>query len=603
MKGSKTFLILFLAALLLFGCAQKPAAATAAEAQKTPAAVETEAPASLAPTAAPAPTAIPEPTSKPTPEPAPEPLDPFAVIEEAEIAEGRHARGEDYSAPFRTHFIDTERIAVHFEDCAAYSAEALRTLAKAVYADVLAIGERTGETPRKITVYIVGQMLKECPVLSDDRVFCTAADIESGVYREALCGACCALPVPWKQIGLSEYVFGTVDESGLREYYADEAHAWTASCAAVYLLPEVAGEETAAAARKTAISLTAYLMEREGLDAIRTVASTAEVLPAWSAYLGLETPPVLPAGSEYAAAMTAETDRKYRCVLRAGLLTAYVENGSAFETADDLYRFVCCYYHGAELLLAEMREEIPQYAPVAEEHFSEPMEFVLFDRWQGSAPYVNTNSYTDGNRIHLRQLSHTWHELTHALLQHDDAVSYWWICEAIADHFSRHVLTVEDPDPDFPDDPEERLRYWVGENAEERVTAFYRKAFAVYWQVKTEDPSSQDGILNDHALYRAIGIVSFLCPGEAKAAGIYSVAAARGKTADSPETNGNAMIYQQAMVLFEYLCDLYGIETVFDAYMTDTPLEEVCGKPYAELYADCLAYLQDRYGDLLADAD
>ena len=145
----------------------------------------------------------------PAAEPAPEPTsDPAAIIAEAEILEGRHEREKDYSSPFKTHYIDTLYAAVHLENGADYSEDTLRTIARSVLTDVLAIRARTGETTDKVTVYVVQRMLKEKPVLLGDRLFCTAADLESGAYREALCGACFGLAIPWKQTGLYEYVFG-----------------------------------------------------------------------------------------------------------------------------------------------------------------------------------------------------------------------------------------------------------------------------------------------------------------------------------------------------------------------------------------------------------
>ncbi len=55
-------------------------------------------------------------------------------------------------------------------------------------------------------------------------------------------------------------------------------------------------------------------------------------------------------------------------------------------------------------------------------------------------------------------------------------------------------------------------------------------------------------------------------------------------------------------MFLEYLFDTYGTETVTAAFangMSTEIIEDICGKPYAELYRDCVAYYMTKYGDLI----
>ena len=529
-----------------------------------------------------------EPTAAPTAEPTPEPA---ALIAEAEIADGRHNREKGFPAPFQTRYIDTPYAAVHLENGASGSDETLRAIAETVVSDVLAIGARTGEKPEKVTVYVVERMLKKRPVLLRDCVFCTMPDIESGVYREALCGACYGLPTPWKQVGLKAYVFGAVDESGLKAYYADEAHALTASCAAVYFLPDVAEEETVNAAVKTAASLTAFVLESEGFDAFQRVVSTAEILPAWQAALGIETPLTLPEGHAQAAAMTAESDTKYRCVIHTDSLTINVSEGSFAQTPDELYAFVCKLYYGMEYVFGQIREEIPSYAKLAETRFSEGLTIDL------SVPTQNKPSLASTQSIWLVKESAVWHEIVHVILDPYTGSDLWWVCEALAEHYSRRAVSnaipwedVADFDDAFP-------------NASEMSGKAYTFWKTVWPVIRLETESNEtlsEGLYDDRARERALGIGELLLPDNPLAWGEdISVAGARGRDAGDPKTDGNGLSYSESMVLLEYLFDSFGPETVMTVYMNGRPISEICGKDYTELYAACVAHLNETYGALL----
>ena len=72
---------------------------------------------------------------------------------------------------------------------------------------------------------------------------------------------------------------------------------------------------------------------------------------------------------------------------------------------------------------------------------------------------------------------------------------------------------------------------------------------------------------------------------------------------DAKTTDGNALSYEEAMVVLEYLFDTYGTDTIADCMMNNRTLSEMCGKDYPELYQDCIAYLWETYGHLIETSD
>ncbi|MBR6040770.1 MAG: PT domain-containing protein [Clostridia bacterium] len=572
MKG---ILIGLLACLLLagtvLGCVKTPAADPTAETVP-------------APTAQPLNETTSEPTAEATaePTPEPEPIDPFDAIDAAEIADSKHDWEDEYTARFNTHVLDTALITVHLEDNREYSDETLRTFAKTLAADVLRLGEYTGVTPRKITVYIAKRMLQNRPVLVGDHLFCTMDDMETGAYREALIGACFDLPLAWKQIGLSTVVFGNPDESGLADYYGNKAHANVASCAAVFYIPTVSDAETIAAARKTAASMTAFILETDGFDAFRSIADTAEILPAWAAHLGIE-PPALIAGSAYAASMTAESDSRYLVTMQIGNKVFRVEEGAQFKTADKLYCFVCIFYYGADLLIAHMREDVPAVGEMAAARFEEPIEIYLFK------PGRESSNLAQPKRIYIRDWTSSWHELTHTLLWTElKNIDFTWQMEAVAEYWSESVLQDIDPRKEYAgvDD--------LMKDSHEAPRAFYETFWNVYLNCKAKDPASKEEIRFGPAIYYTYGVMSLLS--EEALLQPVSIAEVYGRRAGSKETDANALSYPEAYVLFRYLVDTYGVETVVTGYLNQTSLEELYGKSYPELYRDLLAYLTETYG-------
>ena len=536
------------------------------------------------------------PTAEPTAVPTAEPIDPLSEIAEAEIFAGRHAREEGYPNPFRTHYIETDVAVVHMED-AIYTESVLHEAEKMLAADMDTIAAALGETPDRVTVYLVQRM--DSPMLLNGHIVCTVDDLRSGAYREALCGACYQLAIPWKQIGLSAYVFDTIDESGLSEYYADEAHALTASCAAVYLLDGFADKATVQAARKTAQSMTLYLLNNGGLTALQSVVSTAEILPAWQAALGIETPLILPEGSEYAGVVTARSDAVYRCIVRKDNFSFRLEKNCFTDTPDDLYRFLCAYFSGAEMVLDKIRKEIPSYAAIAEERFSSPIAVVLMPESVGRSG----TSSPERTNLHTGYVAP--HELVHMLLWTDvneslrDELPRLWQNEALAEHFSLEAITRAFPEPEF-----DSFDVFINDLFSEEWTidpGYCTALWNVYCAGKAENAIAGNDMRDEYAWQRAIGVCGLLFENDPLEAPERTVAAMYGFKPE--DADGFGLTYEEALIVMEYLFGRFGTETVTDAYMNRVPFAEAFGSDYETLFGDCIAYLRNTYGPLLAVSD
>ena len=515
--------------------------------------------------------------------------DPAAEIAGAELKAGRHEREEGYVNPFKTHYIDTSFAVVHMED-GIFEESALRQAANLLAADIRTVADRLGETPDKVTIYLARRM--ERPAFLNGHIICTPEDLASGAYREALCGACCGLPIPWKQVGLAAYVFGAADESGLADYYADESHALTASCAAVYLVPDIAEEETVEAARKTAGSITGFLMENGGLSALQSAASTAEVLPAWQATLGITAPLALPEGCEKAGAMTVEYNRSYLCTIHMDNITVRVEEGSAADTADALYQFACRLWTGLEVEFDTIRREAPGFLAHAEERFSEPITI----RFTRSA----AGNWTSGYSIDLAHGNAVWHELMHVLLayRYDNKETYW-LAEGLAECFSFDAVSYALQYPEVTDDE----FYTDDEVLDEAEKLFLESEKNIYRFLRSQRDDRLNGLYDCGSLEYAVGICRLLLDDPFEQESTVGEVRGYGYGGMPREEDGSGLTYPEAAVMFQYLAETYGMETVLRGNLENAPLVETYGKDYPELFTDCVAYLEETYGSLLAVSD
>lgn len=515
--------------------------------------------------------------------------EPFSV-QDAEITESSHPREDGFKNPFKTRMIDTPYASVHMEAGENYSDESLRAFAGAVYNDILSVAAFTGETPRKITLYAAGNIQRDRAILLGDHIICEISDAESRAYREALIGACYDIPITWVQVGLAENVFGSPDASGLAEYYRDEAHALTASCAAVYFISGVADDETVKAARATAADLAAFVLETEGFSALKAIESPARVLPAWAKKLGIEAP-VLPDGNEKAAVMTGFKDRipGRVCVMRFNNITMNVSKGGFAQTADELYAFACRFFVGADIVLAQIEEEAPFLYELASEHYSSPFTINFVDD-----PTNNGISTAWGDDIDLRYQAPAWHELVHWLLF---GTPWNWLHEAAAEHFSYRAMSVA-LEASF--DEEEQRAYFDDPELSDEDRAFFDRVLTLYAAERgSEIPS---GLLDYGAYRRSIAICSLLL--EYDPLGVdYSIAGVAGRKSEEKATDPGALSYYEAAVFLDYLIDTYGAENVLSYFLNGGSPEDACGKPYPELFGDFMDYLRESYPQLVTISD
>ena len=527
----------------------------------------------------------------------------FAVweerIETCPVTESKHDREEDYLAVFKTYQLSLEPFSLHMES-RIYDESRLRADARTLLHDLEALEEAAGVRPAAVTVYLVKETLGDRPKAVGTQVFSTPEDLESGACREVLCAAAFALPSVWQRAGLTELVFGAGPHPDLAAYYAQEEHALTASCSALHLSPDLSGGETASAARETARSLTAFLLDTAGFSAFRSAEDPASVLPSWSESLGLSPTPRLLEGSSWAAGLTLESKKGCLCVMRTENFCFVVTEESWITDADDLYRWVCSFFAGMDMVLEQIRAEAPSAARLAEERFAEPVTVRFLDSMSV------TCSYPDRNLIDLTKPDAVWHEMVHLLLEETVVRSgQGWQEEALAEHFCYQAETRFAPTRYYSEGYDAYLRFFAEESGREASgddLLFHQSVWNLYQLFRAPDRTGTDDV---EAYCRAYGICSLLLDGTLERTQVrqkydLSVADKRTQPSGSKELDGEALSYPESLVVFEYLAETCGMDPAVEAFLNGVPLEQAFGIRYPELFLAARDSYAQRYGDQLA---
>ena len=523
-----------------------------------------------------------------------------AAVDAAPVTEGSHPREEAYLAAFQTHSLALAPFTLHMEN-RIYEEAALRGCAKALWQDLAAAEQAIGAQPAPLTVYLVSQPLGGGPAALDGQVFLSPEDLESSAGREAILQAAYGLRAPWQAAGLQEYLFGAADEADLKTYYADGNHDLTASCSAIHLSPLLSDPDTVRAARATARSLTAFLMETMGFAGFRETADPGRVLPEWSQRLGLSAPLTLPEKSGAVSGLRLGQKSGTICTLLLDNYTVELYQDSWLLDPDGLYAWFCDFYAGMDLVMEQIRAEAPSAAQLAEEKLAEPIRIVFTDE------NSTTVTYYLRNEVYLSRPDAIWHEMLHLLLEPSNP-ELDWMAEAVAEHFRYDATARYAPVRYISDGFEAYLDFFRSADlehreAEEDDLVFHRSVWNLYNVLK--DPALTD--YDDLGAYaRAYGISSLLLDGTIQRTQVRMkydrpVDYVPGGQNDTPkETEGNGLSYPQAVAVFEYLAEQQGMDEAVMAYLEGKPTDKAFDISYPDLFTAAVAHYRELYGEHMA---
>lgn len=520
---------------------------------------------------------------------------------EAVITEGHHYREKAYAADFKTYRLELDGCTVDMES-RLYDEAALRAAGEQIQQTLAAMSEAVGTPAQKVEVYLVKQTLSDRAQAVGNRVFCTPEDLEELRYRPVLAQAAYALPRPWQGVGLSRYVFEAApDAEVLRSYYEDAAHINVLSLCPMYYLPDFADAETVEMAEQTAQSVTACVLETDGMDAFRALDRTMDAVAPWALANEIEEP-ALPEGYEAVDALAVAGVSDHSVILQADAPMDHfrfvLEPTDWIATAEDFYAYLCRFYAGYHVMLDQMEAALPTAFAQVRQNAEQ----------QITVEFINTNRNSGGgnNTVSIGSGGAIWHEVMHnMLLTHGVDSADHWLDEGLAEYFALPVET------QFGGHMEESVYQYLTDTAwHEQMTAdekTHLDCIIRCYTARFEMP--EDPCEIDYAwLYRSFAITTLLrseleLGDYALLMNMRSLQARAGREAGPKEAEGNGLTYPEALLMVDYLAERYGIDHVVSSYLVHASCETAYGKAYPALYEEFYAWVQESYGDLIEDAN
>lgn len=518
-------------------------------------------------------------------------------VTETVITESRHRREEGYAADFKTYRLELDVCTVDMES-RLYDETALRAAGEQITQALAAMEEKTGTPARNVEVYLVQQMLNGRAQAVGSHVFCAPEDLNDRSYRPALTQASYGLTRPWQAVGLSRYIFEAApDATELQKFYEDAAHENLLSLFPLYFLPDFVDLDTAQMAEQTAQSVTAYVLEKDGLDAFCELDATMDAVAPWALANQIEAPS-LPEGCEAVDALAVAAVSDHSVILQADRtmdrFRFVLEPKDWIATADDFYTYLCRFYAGYHMMLEQMEQALPTAFAQVSQNVEQQITVKFID--------IDKTSVGGENQVSIGSDGAIWHEILHNMLplQHGAKDADHWMGEGLAEYFSLPVET------QFGGHMQEIMYQYLTAVWNEQMTAEEKEHFDCILRCYTARfavPEQANEI--DYAwLYRSFAITTLLrgdlqLGDYALLMNTRSLQARAGLGAGEKDADGNGLTYPEALLMVDYLAERYGIDHVVSSYLAHQSCEEAYGKAYAALYQDFYAWVQESYGDLI----
>ena len=454
-----------------------------------------------------------------------------------------------------------------------YDAEHADALWQTVMADWAALCEATGLAPEELTphtVYVVRSTPNGLERIGSS-VYCTAGDIENGRYLAQL--ACAALGTEeyWKGAGLAGLISGkTADIPTLKAIYQQMDDLDPLSLFISYFTAPFASAEDVRLAEDTAVALCAYVLENDGIEALRSGDCIAD-RKEWLQSIGVDRPYADP---------YYETLTGYRFSPNASypLMAVnpygnriYLAQMEDMQSAKDLRMFLYDMLAGPQAVLALVAEQAPERLAAVKSRYEGRM-WVYCGSTDGSYTYV------EGRSIYL-QLSYGYlHELGHILFPTPRGANFYsqmWQYEGLCDYLCYTVYPTYARAKSYY----EALYFYAGLDQIEDKTPnqrFYVKLFDLYLR-NAAMPERYDEI--DAALFTQCSAAVPLVFPDAAPDSDWVTPVSYGYPA-LRAIAGNELTYQQSYAFAAWLIRKHSLQTYLDFCLEGMTFAEAFDMPY-----------------------
>lgn len=458
--------------------------------------------------------------------------------------ESNHARNENYPASFKTYSKAGNGFTFAIEQ-SIFDEEIATGLFIQIEKDYECIINAFGDFAQEINVYIVPSTVDGGVYTVGNNIFSSMADIQSEVFRPALIQASIDLTEPWQSYGAQAVAFeADANRDLLIDYYANANDLTLLSLFAGYFSSDYCDAHTLLVAQNTALDITSFIIQTDGLDAFLACPSTDAYADIWLDSLGIERDyqPIYDL-SAYKGSLYYFNKTDCPFVMDTGCEAfRFNKVKDALESPKDIMELLHNYSRDKTLVLDYLKENAPLNYPRIIANCKDPIT-VYF----GERIYNYRGHAAIGRRIYALDPGALLHEAVHFMIP-PSFLGPSWRSEGIDEYLTLKYTPKKDRDRHY------RV-FFTAQDDDDPDLIELIDSVVTYYEQHSPLPTSGEA-LDEELFFESYAIATLTNPSLKSTGGLsMSLAEYLGNTTSTDETVFN---YPEAYLFTKYLVENHG---------------------------------------------
>lgn len=485
---------------------------------------------------------------------------------------------EDYGR-IKTNVLKNNNISLYIEDNVENSKEVIEEVFSIIETDYNTL-QSVWNRNTKIKVYII----EDNYILGANRgayingnIICNLDIIEDGSYKLFLTAAYLNTSETWKQYAACQYAFSFWDKEDIdfKDYYAENKNLLSLTLFTAYFNENFSDKETIDVAKQTSYDFGKFVLTTYGINSF-LLADLTQYRQEWLDSIQCNQLFDIPYDLSWLNdAQYSQKFLQYPIVITASNRVYYLNKilsarpSASFDTAERVLYHLSQGYSESVKMLEYIHDNAPNSYDFAIKKFQDIIEYYISDR------ELRTSCDVDNNKIYLIDPSEYVHETIHAITLSKNPTEGAWLCEGIAEYFSRAVSTqITD------------INYRFYQAFTLTNLSCSLKEFVDTVNIKYENMGGQfDSIdtFNFELMAEAIGITTLSFPKYKSQITFPYATLSVYHIYSNANTDENKLTYPEAYAFTKYLINEYGLDKVLQCCLSYN-FEKAFGKPYTVIF-------------------
>ena len=503
----------------------------------------------------------------------------FSACSNNSYVEGRNETVSGYR-DITANVLTKNNISLHIENEVETSKEAIEEIFDIIQSDYDTL-QNIWNKKTKIKIYVIDDpyiLGANHGAYINGNIICNLDIINDGSYKLFLTAAYLNTTETWKQYAACQYAFSWDDTEDIdfKDYYADDENLLSLTLFTAYFNENFSDKETIGIAKQTAYSFGNFVLTKYNLKkflATDLLQYRQEWLDSINCNQRFDVPFDL---SWLDGAQYSQKFLQYPIVIttsnRAYYLGAYYNErpSASFDTPERVLYHLSQGYSECLKIFDYIKINAPNNYSAASKKFKNKIEYYVSDI------EAKTRCDCDNKKIYLTDPSEYIHETIHAITLSENATYGAWLCEGVAEYFSRSVST------QLADINYRFYAAFTLTNLSGKLKEFVDVVNTKYENMggKFSDVETFDFAL----LEEAIGIITLTFPQyKSQITFPYATNSIR-QTYPNAYTDENKLTYPEASAFTKYLIDEYGLDKVLQCCLSYN-FEKIFGKSFNDIFA------------------